>query len=140
MPFGRRSSLAKGCDIERSSLDGALRYLFLTAVILATFAFGWRVGTFEKFPHAILFKAYKTAKTQIQLLTNTYSRSIFVNIAPDSVKAHRFEFVAVAALADRSWCRADWESSPSIVPATPVASPSCTPVTGESSTLPPPPR
>ena len=81
-------------------MDKAPRFLFLTAVILATFAFGWRVGTFEKFPHAILFKAYKTAKTQIQLLTNTYSRSIFVNIAPDSVKAHRLEFVAAAALAD----------------------------------------
>ena len=103
MPFGRRGSLAKVCDIKRSLLDGALRCLFLTAVILATFAFGWRVGTFEKFPHTTLLRAYKTAKTQIELLTRekyVFRHSRFVNIAPDSVKAHRFEFVAAATLAD----------------------------------------
>lgn len=103
MPFGRRGSLAKVCDTEKSLLDGALRCLFLTAVILATFAFGWKVGTFEKFPHTTLFKAYKTAKTQIELLTRekyVFGHSRFVNIAPDSVKAHRFEFVAATALTD----------------------------------------
>ena len=84
-------------------MDKVPRFLFLTAVILATFAFGWRVGTFEKFPHAILVKAYKTVGTHIELLTRekyAYRRLRFVNIAPDSVKAHRFEFVTVAALAD----------------------------------------
>lgn len=103
MPFDRRGALAKVHNSERSLLDRAPRFLFLAAVILATFAVGWRVGTFEIFPHAILFNAYKTAKTQIKLITEenyVFRRSRFVNIAPNSVKAHRFEFFAAAALAD----------------------------------------
>ena len=103
MPFGRRGSPAEGHESERSLLDGAVRFLFLIAVILAAFAIGWSVATFEKFPHGILLDAYKTAATQIELLTRGKKRLLpmrFVNIAPGSVKAHRFEFVAAAALAD----------------------------------------
>lgn len=100
MPLGRCDSPAKGHYSERSLLDRAARFLFVIAAILATFALGWGVGTSGKFPQAVLAKAYKTAETHIRILTNTYNHWIFVNIAPDSVKAHRFEFVAAAALAD----------------------------------------
>lgn len=101
MPFDRRGALAKVHNSGMSLLERVPLFLFLAAAILAAFAVGWRVGTFEKFPHAILFKAYKTAKTQIRVLRNdAYISAIFVNIAPDRVKAHRFEFVAAAALAD----------------------------------------
>ena len=77
--------------------------LLLTAVILAAFAYGWRVGTFEIFPHAILFNAYKTAKTQIELFEDEIPAlrgREFVNVAPGRVETHRFEFVAAPALTD----------------------------------------
>ena len=106
MPFDRRGALAKEHDSGRSLLDGAPRFLFLAAVILAAFAVGWRVRTFEIFPHAILFNAYKTAKTHIEFSEEeirkipALSRGEFVNVVPDRVEAHRFEFVAAAALTD----------------------------------------
>ena len=81
------------------------RFLFVTAIILAAFAISWGVGTSRIFPHTILFDAYKTAKTQIGFFTNktsVWSRQPpeFVNIAPDRVETHRFEFVAADALTD----------------------------------------
>ena len=106
MPFDRRRALVKVHDSGRSLLDGAPRFLFLTAVILAAFAYGWTVGTFKMFPHAILSDAYKTAKTYIEFSEEeirkipALSRGEFVNVVPDRVEAHRFEFVAAAALTD----------------------------------------
>lgn len=103
MPFDRRGALKKVHNSGRLLLDRAPRFLFLAAVILAAFAVGWRVGTFEIFPHAILFKAYKTARTQIKLFKDinpALKHARFVNVVPDPLKVHRFEFVAADALAD----------------------------------------
>ena len=61
---------AKAHNSERSLLHRAERCLFVTSVILATFVVGWGVGTFERFPHAFLSNAYKTARTQLELLTD----------------------------------------------------------------------
>lgn len=103
MPFDRRGAPTKESNNGRSLLDGASRFLFLTAVILAAFAYGWTVRTFKMFPHAILSDAYKTAKTQMQFLTDknpTWKAHRFVNVAPDRVETRRFEFVAANALND----------------------------------------
>lgn len=90
-------------DDGRSLLNSAPRFLFLAAVILLAFAIGWRAGAFEICPHAILSNAYKTAKTQIDWLTGKdfVIRNIrFVDVVPDRVEVHRFEFVAADALTD----------------------------------------
>lgn len=103
MLFDRRGIPTKEHNNGRSLLDKAPRFLFLTAVLLAAFAIGWKVRTFGIFPHAILFDAYKTAKTQIEFLTDknpTWKALNFVNVAPDRVETHRFEFVAADALTD----------------------------------------
>lgn len=103
MPFDPRWTPAKGRNSERSFLDRAARLLFVAAVILTTFAIGWRVGAFKIFPHGALSKAFKTAKVQIELLTGKsplFKYLKFVNIAPDRVEIHRFEFIAADALAD----------------------------------------
>ena len=79
------------------------RFLFAAAVILAAFALGWKVRTFKIFPHAILFDAYKTAKTQIEWLRDKnliWKEHRFVNVDPDRVETHRFEFVAADTLTD----------------------------------------
>ena len=94
---------AKAHNSERSLLHRVERYLFVTAVLLATFTVGWSVATFGIFPHSILFNAYKTAETQIDFLTgerHELRRVRFVNIAPDRAETHRFEFVAAATFAD----------------------------------------
>lgn len=83
--------------------DRLPRFLFVAAVILAAFALGWKVGTFKIFPHAILSDGYKSAKMQIALLT---ARELvpgfvrFVDVVPDRVEMHRWEFVAADALVD----------------------------------------
>ena len=103
MLFDRRWVPAKMYDDGRSLLDKTPRLLFLATVILATFVTSWGIVTFEIFPHAILFNAYKTAKTQSGFLTArkpVFRRLKFVNIVPDDVEAHRFEFVAADALVD----------------------------------------
>ena len=71
--------------------------------MLATFTVGWGVGTSRIFPHAILFDAYKTAKTQIEWLRDKnliWKNHRFVNVDPDRVETHRFEFVAADNLTD----------------------------------------
>ena len=103
MLFDRRGVPVKVRNNERLLLDRAVRFLFVIAAVLVTFVVGWGVGTFERFPHALLSNAYKTARTQLELLTDeipTLRKHTFVNIAPDRVEAHRFEFIAAAALAD----------------------------------------
>lgn len=103
MLFYSRGVPTEVCNGERSLLDRRAGLFFVIAVILATFAFGWGVGTFEKFPHAFLFKAYKTARTQIKLLKDINPALIhvrFVNVFPDPLEVHRFEFGAADALAD----------------------------------------
>ena len=106
MPFDRRRAPTKEHNNGRSLLDRASRFLFLTAVILAAFAYGWTVRTFKMFPYAILSDAYKTAKTIIEFSEEEIRKipalrsGEFVNVVPDRVEAHRFEFVAAAALTD----------------------------------------
>lgn len=83
--------------------DRLPRFLFVAAVILAAFAIGWKVRTFKIFPHAILFDAYKTAKTQIEWLKDKnliWKEHQFVSVDPDRVQTHRFEFVAANILTD----------------------------------------
>lgn len=103
MPFDRRRTPTKEHDNGRSLLDRAPRVLFLTAVILAAFAVGWRVGALEIFPHVILSNAYKTAETYIEFFEEEIPAlrgREFVNVAPGRVETHRFEFVAASTLTD----------------------------------------
>ena len=112
MPYRSTRSLPyKRHDDGRSLLNSAPRFLFLAAVILLAFAIGWGAGAFEIYPHAVLSNAYKTAKTQIEWLTGKESvirKFRFVDVAPDRVEAHRFEFVATGALTDPILVMGGW--------------------------------
>ena len=73
--------------------------LFVIAVGLAGFTAGAYIAKFKVFPYGILFSAYKTALTLVDSSIDK-RRGRFVTIAPDSVEAHRFEFITAKALTD----------------------------------------
>ena len=72
--------------------------------MLATFAAGMYVQKTEVFPHGVISSATKTATTLFErasappLLLKPWKN--FVNVEPDSVAAHRFEFFDSDELAD----------------------------------------
>ena len=71
--------------------------LFIIAVGLAGFTAGTYIAKFRVFPHDILSSAYKTARV---LVASDKRRGRFVTVAPDSVEAHRFEFITAQVLTD----------------------------------------
>ncbi len=80
--------------------------LFVIAVGLAGFTAGAYVIKFQVFPYGFVHSAYKTAQVLVDAFVENNRGALrigkghFVTVAPDSVEAHRFEFITAQALPD----------------------------------------